>query len=113
MYASPRNGFQLRVVNVRVLGLFSNSLPVLSSTQNRPFVNEALSSKFINVGFERSCGHFGFGPINKCLEAPTLDTGFRHLLALNGRNFGINAHLAANPTLRHQLKGPKPEGGVI
>jgi hypothetical protein len=42
-----------------------------------------------------------------------LDTGFRYLLALNGRNFGINAHLAVKPTPRHQLKGPKPKGGVI
>jgi hypothetical protein len=27
-----------------------------------------------------------------------LDTGFRHLLALNGHNFGINAHVAASPS---------------
>ena len=32
-------------------------------------------SEFKNIGFERSYGHFG--PINKCLEALILDTGFR------------------------------------
>jgi hypothetical protein len=34
-------------------------------------------------------------------------------LALNGRNFGVNAHLAVNPTPHHRLKGPKPEGSTI
>ena len=40
----------------------------------------------------------------KYLGVLILDTGFRFLLALNGRNFGTNAHLAA------LSKGPKPEG---
>jgi hypothetical protein len=46
---------------------------------------------------------------------PVLDTGFRCFLALNGRDFGVDAHLqvAVNPTPRHQLKGPNPKGGVI
>jgi hypothetical protein len=35
------------------------------------------------------------------------------MLASNGRNFGVNAHLAANPTPCHQLMWPKPKGGVI
>jgi hypothetical protein len=56
-------------------------------------------------------GHFGH--INKYLEVLILDTGFRCLLALNGRNFGINAHLAVNPTPHRRLKGPKPEGSMI
>jgi hypothetical protein len=61
-------------------------------------------SEFKNIDFERSHGHFG--PINKHLEVLVLDTGFRHLLlALNGRNFGINAHLAVNPTPHRRLKG--------
>jgi hypothetical protein len=74
-------------------------------------------SEFKNIDIERSYGHFG--PIhilihlNKYLEVLILDTGFRHLLALNGHKFGINAHLAAHPTPRHRLKGPKPEGGMI
>jgi hypothetical protein len=42
--------------------------------------------------------HFGPININKCLEALILDTGFRCLLAINGRNFRVNAHLAVNPT---------------
>jgi hypothetical protein len=62
----------------------------------------------------RSQNYGNFGPINKCLEALILDTRFRYLLALNGRNFGINAHLAANPTPHRRLKGgPKSEGGMI
>jgi hypothetical protein len=41
-----------------------------------------------NIDFdERSYGHIG--PINKYLEVLVLDTGFRCLLALNGRNFGF------------------------
>ena len=61
-------------------------------------------SEFKNIDFERSHGHFG--PINGHLEVLILDTGFRHLLlALNGRNFGINAHLAVNPTPHRRLKG--------
>ena len=31
------------------------------------------------------------------LELEFLDTGFRYFLALNGRNFGVSAHLAAIP----------------
>jgi hypothetical protein len=31
----------------------------------------------------------------------------------HGRNFGVNAHLAVNPAPYHQLKGPKPKGGMI
>jgi hypothetical protein len=48
-------------------------------------------------------------------EALILDTEFRCLLALalNGRNFGVNTHLAVNPTPHHQLKERKPKGGVI
>jgi hypothetical protein len=53
------------------------------------------------------------GPINKCLEALILDTGLRCLLALNGRNFRINAHLAVNPTPHRRLKGSKPEGSML
>ena len=73
-------------------------------------------SEFKNIDFERSYGHFG--PINKCLEVLVLDTRFRYLLALNGRNFGINADLAVKPTPNHRLKGPislspKPEGSTI
>ena len=68
-------------------------------------------SELKNINFERSYGHFG--SMNKCLEALILDTGFRYLLALNGRNFGINAHLAVNSTPYHQLKGPKPKGGAV
>ena len=57
-------------------------------------------------------GHFG--PINKYLEVLVLDTGFRYLLALNGRNLGsgVNAHLAVH-TPHRRLKGPKPEGSII
>ena len=53
-------------------------------------------SEFKNIGFWRSYGHFGL--LNKQLGALILDAGFRHLLALNGRNFGVNAHSAVNPT---------------
>ena len=56
-------------------------------------------------------GHFG--PIKNSRERVFMDTGFRHLLALNGRNFGINAHLAVIPTPYRQLQDPKPKGGVI
>ena len=72
-------------------------------------------SEFKKIGFKRSHGHGHFGPINKCLEALILGTGFRYpyLLALNGRNFGINAHLVANSIPHHRLKGPKPEGCMI
>jgi hypothetical protein len=44
-------------------------------------------SEFKNNYFGRSYGHFG--PINKYLEVLILDTGFRYLLALNGRDFGV------------------------
>ena len=72
-------------------GAVGGIAPIATTSRHNPF------SEFENIDFERSYGHFG--PINKCLEALILDTGFRYLLALNGRNFGINAHLAANPTL--------------
>jgi hypothetical protein len=57
--------------------------------------------RYKNIGFERSYGHFR--PTKKCLEVLILDTGFRCLLALNGRNLGIDALLAVNPTPNHRL----------
>jgi hypothetical protein len=54
--------------------------------------------------FSARDGHFGL--LKFRLEPEFLDTEFRHVLALNGRNFGVNAHSAANPTPNHQLKGP-------
>jgi hypothetical protein len=89
-----------------VISLKKGGNPVFVPTNpHRPF------SEFKNIGFERSYGHFG--PIIKCLQALILNTGFRYFWALNGRNFGVNAHLAANPTPHHRLKGPKSEGSMI
>jgi hypothetical protein len=65
----------------------------------RPF------SEFKNIGFERSYGHFGPINIKFGIEPKILDTRFRHLLALNGRSFGIKAHLTVNPTPHRRLRG--------
>jgi hypothetical protein len=70
-----------------------------------PTIPHGPFSEFKNIGFERSYGHFG--PINKYLEVLILDTGFSYLLALNGRGFGVNVHLAGNPTPHHR---PPVEG---
>jgi hypothetical protein len=51
-------------------------------------------------------GHFGL--LNERLEVLILETGFRHLLALNSHNSGLNAHLAVSPTPRRHL----PAGGA-
>jgi hypothetical protein len=82
-------------------------VPIVTTSRHKPF------SEFKNNDFERSYGHFG--PIKKSRARVFLDTELRYLyfLALNGRNFRMNAHLAANPTPHRQLKGPKPTGGVI
>jgi hypothetical protein len=58
-------------------------------------------------------GHFGL--IKFRLELEFLDTELRHFSTLNGRNSGVNAHLAVpvNPTPCHQLKGANPKGVVM
>jgi hypothetical protein len=99
---ASRDDFRLAMTAIPLKKGVPNFVP---TNPHKPF------SEIQNIGIERSYGHFG--PINKCLEALILDTGFRCLLALNGRDFGINVHLAVNPTPHHRLKGPKPEGSTI
>ena len=96
-----------QVLLLPVVRLETGGLIFVPTNPHGPF------SGFKNIDLERSYGHFG--PINKCLclEALILDTGFRCPLALNGRSFRINAHLAVNPTPHHRLKEPKPEGSML
>ena len=71
---APREG--------RTRGAVGGIVPIVTTSRHKSF------SEFKNIGFERSYGHFGPTGINKYLEVLILDTGFRYLLALNGRNFG-------------------------
>jgi hypothetical protein len=91
---APREG--------RTRGAVGGIGPVVTTSRHKPQTQTAL--RILKYGF--------LAELRPSRDS-FLDTGFRFLLALNGRNFGINAHLAVNPTPYHHLKGPKPKGSVI
>jgi hypothetical protein len=85
----------------RTHGAVGGIVPIATTSRHKPEFKKILI-------FSVRAGHFGL--LKFRLEPEFLDTGFRYFLALNGRNFGANAHLAVNPAPHHQLKGLNPKG---